>query len=91
LIGRLNQTAADGVFPLSAFKPSSSYSADRGRSIIRVTRKPALYLYLRGRWWYIHLYFFNIKLRAMQLDIYKIIGLDNEIKSLTFTEDVYIN
>jgi hypothetical protein len=37
LIGRLNQTAADGVFPLSAFKPSSSDSADRGRSIIRVT------------------------------------------------------
>jgi hypothetical protein len=30
LIGRLNQTAADGVFPLSAFKPSSSDSADRG-------------------------------------------------------------
>jgi hypothetical protein len=36
LIGRLNQTAADGVFPLSPFKPSSSESADRGRSIIRV-------------------------------------------------------
>jgi hypothetical protein len=29
--------AADGVFPLSAFKPSSSDSADRWRSIIRVT------------------------------------------------------
>ena len=40
LIGRLNQTAADGVFPLSAFKPLSSDSADRGRSIIRV--KPSL-------------------------------------------------
>ena len=37
LIGRLNQTAADGVFPLSVFKPSSSDSADRGRSIIRVS------------------------------------------------------
>ena len=37
LIGRLNQTAVDGVFPLSAFKPSSSDSVDRGRSIIRVT------------------------------------------------------
>jgi hypothetical protein len=37
LIGRLNQTAADGVFPLSAFKLSSSESADRGRSVIRVT------------------------------------------------------
>jgi len=36
LIGRLNQTAADGVFPLSAFKPSFSDSADRERSIIRV-------------------------------------------------------
>jgi hypothetical protein len=36
LIGRQNKTAADGVFPLGAFKPSSSDSADRGRSIIRV-------------------------------------------------------
>ena len=36
LIGRLNQTTADGVLSLSAFKPSSSDSADRGRSIIRV-------------------------------------------------------
>ena len=36
LIGRLNQTAADGFLPLRAFKPSSSDSADRGRSIIRV-------------------------------------------------------
>jgi hypothetical protein len=36
LIGRLNMTAADRVFPLSALKPSSSDSADRGRSIIRV-------------------------------------------------------
>jgi hypothetical protein len=36
LIGGLNQTAADGVFPLSEFKPLSSNSADRGRSIIRV-------------------------------------------------------
>jgi hypothetical protein len=40
LIGRLNQTAADGVFPLSAFKPLSSDSTDRGRRIIRV--KPFL-------------------------------------------------
>jgi hypothetical protein len=37
LIVRLNQTAADGFLPLRAFKPSSSDSADRGRSIIRVT------------------------------------------------------
>ena len=37
LIGRLNQPAADGFLPLRAFKPSSSDSADRGRSIIRVT------------------------------------------------------
>jgi hypothetical protein len=37
LIGRLNQTAADGFLPLRAFKPSSSDSADRGRRIIRVT------------------------------------------------------
>jgi hypothetical protein len=36
LIGRLNQTAADGFLPLRAFKPSSSDSADRGRNIIRV-------------------------------------------------------
>ena len=36
MIGRLNQTAADGFLPLRAFKPSSSDSADRGRSIIRV-------------------------------------------------------
>jgi hypothetical protein len=36
LIGRLNQRAADGFLPLRAFKPSSSDSADRGRSIIRV-------------------------------------------------------
>jgi hypothetical protein len=27
LIGRLNQTAADGVFPLSAFKPNSNNTA----------------------------------------------------------------
>jgi hypothetical protein len=40
LISRLNQTAADGVFPLSAFKPLSSDRADIGRSIIRV--KPFL-------------------------------------------------
>ena len=38
LIGRLNQTAADGFLSLRAFKPSSSDSADRGRSIIRVSR-----------------------------------------------------
>ena len=37
LIGRLNQTAADGFLPLRAFKPSYSDSADRGCSIIRVT------------------------------------------------------
>jgi len=37
LIGRLNQTEAYGVFPLGVFKPSSSDSADRGHSIIRVT------------------------------------------------------
>jgi hypothetical protein len=37
LIGRLNQPAADGFLPLRAFKPSSSYSADRGRSIIQVS------------------------------------------------------
>jgi hypothetical protein len=37
LIGRLNQTAADRFLPLRAFKPSYSDSADRGRSIIRVT------------------------------------------------------
>jgi hypothetical protein len=36
LIGRLNQPAADGFFPLRAFKPSSSESAERGRSIIQV-------------------------------------------------------
>jgi hypothetical protein len=36
LIGRLNQPAADGFLPLTAFKPSSSDSADRGRSIIQV-------------------------------------------------------
>ena len=36
LIGRLNQRAADGVFPLGPFKPSSSDSADRGHSIIWV-------------------------------------------------------
>ena len=40
LIGRLNQTATDGIFPLGAFKPSSSDSADRGRSIIRVKFQP---------------------------------------------------
>jgi hypothetical protein len=39
LIGPLNQTAADGIFPLNAFKPSSSDSADRGCSFIRVTVK----------------------------------------------------
>ena len=38
LIGRLNQTAADGFLPLKAFKPSSSDSADRGCSIIRVSQ-----------------------------------------------------
>jgi hypothetical protein len=32
-----HQPAADGFLPLRAFKPSSSDSADRGRSIIRVT------------------------------------------------------
>ena len=37
LIGRLNQPAADGFLPLRAFKPSSSESADRGRSIIQVS------------------------------------------------------
>ena len=37
LIGRLNQPAADGFLPLTAFKPSSSDSADRGRGIIQVT------------------------------------------------------
>ena len=37
LIGRLNQTAADGFLPLRALKPSSSDSADRGHSIIRVS------------------------------------------------------
>ena len=36
LIGRLNQPPADGFLPLRAFKPSSSDSADRGRSIIQV-------------------------------------------------------
>jgi hypothetical protein len=36
LIGRLNQPAADRFLPLRAFKPSSSDSADRGRSIIQV-------------------------------------------------------
>jgi hypothetical protein len=36
LIGRLNQPPADGFLPLRAFKPSSSNSADRGRSIIQV-------------------------------------------------------
>ena len=35
LIGRLNQPAADAFLPLRAFKPSSSDSADRGRSIIQ--------------------------------------------------------
>jgi hypothetical protein len=33
---RLNQPAADGFLPLREFKPSSSDSADRGRSIIQV-------------------------------------------------------
>ena len=57
LIGRLNQPAADGFLPLRAFKPSSnpnnpvvilrftilsSDSADRGRSIIRVSPHPAI-------------------------------------------------
>ena len=37
LIGRLNQPAADGFLPLRAFKPSSSDSAVRGRSIIQAT------------------------------------------------------
>jgi hypothetical protein len=37
LIGRLNQPAADWYLPLRVFKPSSSDSADRGRSIIWVT------------------------------------------------------
>jgi hypothetical protein len=41
LIGRLNQPAADGFLPLRAFKPSSSESADRGRSIIQVMFKPS--------------------------------------------------
>jgi hypothetical protein len=36
LIGRLNQPPAGGFLPLRAFKPSSSDSADRGRSIIQV-------------------------------------------------------
>jgi hypothetical protein len=36
LIGRLNQPAADGFLPLREFKPSSSDSTDRGRSIIQV-------------------------------------------------------
>ena len=36
LIGLLNQTAADVFLPFRAFEPSSSDSADRGRSIIRV-------------------------------------------------------
>ena len=45
LIGRLNQTAADGFLPLRAFKPSSSDSADRGRSIIRVRALPVYWLH----------------------------------------------
>jgi hypothetical protein len=36
LIGRLYQP--DGFLPLRAFKPSSSESADRGRSIIQVIK-----------------------------------------------------
>ena len=38
LIGRLKQPAADGFLPLRAFKPSSSDSADRGRSIIQISK-----------------------------------------------------
>jgi hypothetical protein len=38
LIGRLNQPAADGFLPLRAFKPSSSDSVDRGRSIIQISK-----------------------------------------------------
>jgi hypothetical protein len=36
LIGRLYQPAAWRIFPTKRFKPSSSESADRGRSIIQV-------------------------------------------------------
>jgi hypothetical protein len=43
LIGRLNQPAADGFLPLRAFKPSSSDSADRRRSIIQVNLKATFY------------------------------------------------
>jgi hypothetical protein len=47
LIGRLNQPAADGFLPLRAFKPSSSDSADRGRSIIQVTEViTAIFFYI---------------------------------------------
>jgi hypothetical protein len=47
LIGRLNQPAADGFLSLRAFKPSSSDSADRGRSIIQVTEViTAIFFYI---------------------------------------------